>query len=310
MRNAIAPGIGVVLLCAVSALALAATEGAPVASVVDVVKEAFHTPPGGTELAAKVGDQLLTDEAIRTGAESAIEMNFPDGATLRLEADSDLVLDSYVFDPTALKSAANISIPKGIARYTTGGVSTDDSGVEFSTPVATVGIRGTDIVVSVGPNGGTVIDVLSGKVTAKPNKNESTAEAEEGQSILIETEDQAPQVGSIGDFATAAGVPSGTAPGETTDVDPRDQDRGSPPGKEAAKGGNSGGGNSGGGSGGGGESSGGGGGGQSDGDGDGNSGHGDNPGKHDNDNPGNGGGGNGGGGNGGGNGGGQGGNKH
>ncbi|MBI2254048.1 MAG: FecR domain-containing protein [Proteobacteria bacterium] len=304
MKKLIAPSIGVVFVCTISALALAATEALPVASVVDVVKDAFHTPPGGAEASAKVGDKLLTDEAIRTGPDSAIEMNFPDGATLRLEADSDLVLDSYVFDPSALKSAANISIPQGVARYTTGGVSTDDTGVQFSTPVATVGIRGTDIVVSVGANGGTVIDVLSGKVTAKPHENESVAEAEEGQSILIETEDQPPQVGTIGDFATAAGAPSESAPGEATDVDPRDQDKsGKPKGNEPASGGSSGGGSSGGGSSGGGSS----GGGQSDSDGDGNSGHGDNPGKHDNDNPGNGGnGGNaGGGGNGGGNGGGK-----
>jgi len=183
MKQAVIPTIGIALLCAVSAIALASTEGAPVASVVDVIKDAFHTPPGGAELAAKVGDQLLADEAIRTGPDSAIEMNFPDGATLRLEADSDLVLDTYVFDPNALKSAANISVPSGIARYTTGGVSTDDTGVQFVTPVATVGIRGTDIVVSVGTNGETVIDVLTGKVTAKPNKSESVAEAEEGQSM-------------------------------------------------------------------------------------------------------------------------------
>ena len=312
MKHRTIPIVGTVLLCAISAIALASTEGAPVASVVDVVKDAFHTPPGGTELAAKIGDKLLADEAIRTGADSAIEMNFPDGATLRLEADSDLVLDTYVFDPNALKSAANISIPQGIARYTTGGVSTDDTGVQFSTPVATVGIRGTDIVVSVGTRGETVIDVLSGKVSAKPNKNKSVAEAEEGQSIYIETEDKPAQVGAIGDFATAAGVPSDATPGEKTDVDPRDRDRSTPGGRDAARNDNSNGGSSGGGNGGGssgGGSSGGGngggssGGGHSDSDGDGNSGHGNNPGKHDNDNPGNGG--NGGNGNGGGKGGGK-----
>jgi hypothetical protein len=284
-----APGVGVAFLCAVSALALAATEAAPVASVVDVVKDAFHTPPSGGELAAKVGDKLLADEAIRTGPDSAIEMNFPDGATLRLEADSDLVLDSYVFDPNAAKSAANISIPQGIARYTTGGVSTDDTGVAFATPVATVGIRGTDIVVTVGADGGTIVDVLSGKVSAKPNKNESVAEAEEGESILILSDDEPPQVGHIGDFSTAAGGPSGPAGLDPDDDDSRGRDASKQPAsKEAPSGGNQGGGSSGGGSSGGGSSGGGSsGGGQSDSDGDGNSGHGDNPGKHDNDNPGN-----------------------
>ncbi|WP_374384147.1 FecR domain-containing protein [Dongia sp.] len=298
MKGFMAPAFGVALLTAASAIALAATqETPPVAEVVDVVKNAFHTPPGGNEAAANIGDKLMADEAIRTGADSAIEMSFPDGATLRLEADSDLVLDSYVFDPTALKSAANINIPSGIARYTTGETSTDDTGVAFNTPVATVGIRGTDIVVSVGANGATVIDVLSGKVNAKPINNSTAVDALEGQSILVGNANEEPKVGNIGDFSTAAG-PAPAAPGPTNTGD--DASRGAT--KRSASnapsssnaGGNSGGDNSGGGNSGG-ENSGGGNAGGSDSDGDGNNGHGDNPSGHDNDNPGKGGGGGGGG---------------
>ena len=293
MRNIIAPGLGIAALISVSALALASTEAIPIADVVDVVKSAFHTPPGGTEAPATVGDKLLADEAIRTESDSAIEMSFPDGATLRLEADSDLVLDSYVFDPNALKSAAAISIPVGIARYTTGDESIDDTGVEFSTPVATVGIRGTDIVVSVGANGATVIDVLSGKVTAKPKEHEAQVEALEGQSVLIEKIDQPPEVGQIGDFSTAAGPPS-SSPASTDPNTPREKTKGEAPSQkkddtsDAPSGGTGGGGTGGGGTGGGGTGGGGtGGGGGSGGlDGDGNSGHGNNGDKHDPDNPG------------------------
>lgn len=257
-----------------SAAAFAATTGAPIAEVVDVVKEAFHTPPEGEEMAAKIGDRLLPDETIRTSADSAIEISFPDGATLRLEADSDLILDSYVYDPTATKSAAAIAVTSGFVRYATGGVSTDDTGVEFTTPVATVGIRGTDIVISVGAGGVTVIDVLAGKVSAKPKKHDEVAEAEEGQSVLISSDDQAPEVGAIGDFATAAGVPT-TGPAPSVEHDPKDREE--PAAEPAGPTGNQGGGN---------EDP-GGDGGTTDGDGDGNAGHGNNEGKHDNDNPGN-----------------------
>nr|WP_298689612.1 FecR family protein [uncultured Dongia sp.] len=314
------PTLAIAGLLLLSGVAIAATEATPIAQVVDVVKDAFRTPAGGSEEAAAVGDKLLPDEAIRTASDSAIEISFPDGATLRLEADSDLVLDSYVFDPTALKSAAAISVPSGIARYTTGDVSVDDTGVEFSTPIATVGIRGTDIVISVGSDGATVIDVLSGKVIAKPNENGETAEAEEGQSILITEADQPPQVGSIGDFATAAGPPSSATPGDTGETDPRDpRDRapsngpstdsgGGPTGPGGSDGGSGGGGSggTGGGTGGGGTGGGGSGGPAGGTDGDGNAGHGDNAGGRDNDNPGKGGTGGNAGGNGGGNGGGKG----
>ncbi|WP_374655529.1 FecR domain-containing protein [Dongia sp.] len=286
MKNLIAPGLGLAALISISAVAIASTEAVPIADVVDVVKSAFHTPPGGDEAPANIGDKLLANEAIRTESDSAIEMSFPDGATLRLEGDSDLILDSYVFDPSALKSAAAIGLNSGIMRYTTGEVSTDDTGVVFATPVATVGIRGTDIVVTVGANGATIVDVLSGSVSAKPKEHEQKVEAQEGQSVLIESPNQPPKVGEIGDFATAAGAPA-DAPAIDPDARKESTGRGSgtPDAKDSSAG-DAAGGDSGGDSGSG--SSGGDGGGNQDGgaDGDGNSGHGDNGDKHDPDNPG------------------------
>lgn len=304
MKNATALSMALGGILLLSAAALAATEAGSIASVVDVVKEAYRTPPEGSEQPAKVGDALMPDETIRTASDSAIEITFPDGASLRLEADSDLVLDTYVFDPTALKSAAAISVTSGIVRYATGEVSTDDSGVAFTTPVGTVGIRGTDIVISVGADGATVVDVLAGKITAKPLEHEEIAEAEEGQSIFMGRPDQPPQVGNIGDFGTAAGPAASTSSPGATDDESRDkpEKQSSPAGANDAGGdgpsdpggGNSGGGNSGGGDPGGGDP----GGGNTDGDGDGNAGHGDNPGRNDGDNPGKGGGNGGGNGNG------------
>ncbi len=269
-----------------AAVALAATMANPIADVVDVVNEAFQTPPEGAEMAAQIGDKLLPNALIRTAADSAIEMNFPDGAVLRLEAESELVLDSYVYDAGAGASTASISLYDGLLRYSTDETAEiDDEGVAFVTPVATVGIRGTDVVISVGADGGTVIDVLSGKVVGQPKEHETSIQAEEGQSILISKIDAPPEVGAIGDFATAAGPgPSAAPSNDPTGDDSRDRSRDSstgPSGSPAGGGSSSGGGNggsNGGGSGGGGNSGGA--------DGDGNAGHGDNNNGRDPDNPG------------------------
>jgi hypothetical protein len=281
----------VLLGCGASAAATwAATMSSPIADVVDVVNEAFQTPPEGAEIAAQIGDKLLPNALIRTATDSAIEMNFPDGAVLRLEAESELVLDSYVYDPGTSTSTASINVQDGLVRYSTDETAEiDDQGVAFVTPVATVGIRGTDVVISVGQDGGTIIDVLSGRVVGQPKEHETSVEAEEGQSIRISKADAPPEVGAIGDFATAAGTAPSEAPSntDTTGDDARDRSRestSSPPGNAGGgpgPSGNSGGGGEGGG--GGGE----GGGGNSGGaDGDGNAGHGDNGNGRDPDNPG------------------------
>jgi len=200
-----------VIVAMLSAGALAAQSPAPIAEVTDLVNQAFHQPPEAGELPAQLGDRFVQDETIRTEADSAIELSFPDGATLRLESDSELVLDSYVYDGTNKKTFASLQVGSGIVRYTNdpaGGV--DDTGVTLMTSAATVGIRGTDVVVSVGSDGVTIIDVLAGKVFGKPNDYSEGVEAGEGQSILILTSHDKPEVGLIGDFSTAAGTISVT----------------------------------------------------------------------------------------------------
>lgn len=274
-----------------AAVTLAATMESPIADVVDVVNEAFQTPPDGAEIPAQIGDKLQSNALIRTATDSAIEMNFPDGAVLRLEAESELILDSYVYDAGASASTASINLKDGLLRYSTDETAgIDDEGVTFATPVATVGIRGTDVVISVGADGGTVIDVLSGKVVGQPKEHETSVEAEEGQSILISKVDAPPEIGAIGDFATAAGPgPTTTPNNDPVGDDARDRSRAPSAGPSGSPaGGGAGGGSSGGEGGGGGNSGGeGGGGGNSGGaDGDGNAGHGDNGNGRDPDNPG------------------------
>ncbi|WP_166645252.1 FecR family protein [Dongia mobilis] len=292
--------------------ALAATTTDPIADVIDLVNEAFQTPPDGEEGPISLGDRLLSDSVVRTAADSAVEMSFPDGAVLRLEAESEMTLDSYVYDPDGAATTAQVNLNSGLMRFTTdeeAGI--NDEGIVFETPVATVGIRGTDIAISVGADGSTVVDVLSGSVVAKPKEHEQSVGGEEGDSILITNSKMPPQVGAIGDFATAAGPAPGTGPGfgnSNLDSEGRSQGesgqaRGSQGdgsgggaggnsgagggGSDGGSGGSGGGGSGGGGSGGGGSGGGGSGGGGSGGaDGDGNSGHGDNDNGRDPDNPG------------------------
>ena len=196
-----------------------------IATVVDVVNEGYRTPPGADETAAKTADELVQNEALRTAEESAIQVEFVDGSQLSVEQSSEMVLSDYVFDGAAASGLINLN--DGLFHFTSNGK--PDQGVKLRTPVATIGVRGTEFLVHVDGNDATVIDILSGAVSAKPHGTGQEITCYQGQSILIADANEDAQCGDIGSFSTAAG-PAG---GERDRPEPghagQDRDKPEPP---------------------------------------------------------------------------------
>jgi hypothetical protein len=187
--------------------AVAAFDGtaraAGIATVTDVVNDGYRTPPGHEELTAKRADELVQDEALRTDDESSIQVQFVDGSQLNIESDSELVLSDYVFDGAASQGLINLN--DGLFHFTSNGK--PDQGVKLRTPVATIGVRGTEFLVHVDGDDATVIDVLSGAVEAKPNGTGKAVVCVGGQSILVAGADSDAQCGDLGSFSSASGAP-------------------------------------------------------------------------------------------------------
>jgi hypothetical protein len=108
-----------------------------------------------------------------------------------------------VFDGSASKGLINLN--DGLFHFTSNGK--DDQGVKLRTPVATIGVRGTEFLVHVDGDDATVIDVLSGAVEAKPNGTGKSIVCIGGQSILVAGEDEDAQCGDLGSFSSAAASP-------------------------------------------------------------------------------------------------------
>src|SRR4030095_15783127 len=142
-----------------------AASAAGIATVVDVVNEGYRTPPGADEITAKSADELVQNEALRTEAESVIQVKFVDGSELSVEQSSEMVLSDYVYDGSA--SSGLINLNNGLFHFTSNGQ--NDQGVKLRTPVATIGVRGTELLVHVGGDDVTILDILSGAVSAKPH---------------------------------------------------------------------------------------------------------------------------------------------
>jgi hypothetical protein len=176
---------------------------AGIATVADVVNEGYRTPPGHEEQAAKRADELIQDEALRTDEESSIAVKFVDGSELSVEAESELVLSDYVFDGAASKGLINLN--DGLFHFTSNG--RDDQGVKLKTPVATIGVRGTEFLVHVDGDDATIIDILSGAVEARPNGTGKSVVCVGGQSILVAGAESDALCGDLGSFSSAAASP-------------------------------------------------------------------------------------------------------
>jgi hypothetical protein len=181
-----------------------AANGAGIATVVDVVNEGYRTPPGADEVTAKATDELVQNEALRTARESEIQVRFVDGSQLNVEQSSEVVLSDYLFDGAAATGV--IDLNDGLFHFTSNG--NPDQDLKLRTPVATIGIRGTEFLVHVDSDGATVIDILDGTVDAIPLGRGKAVTCIGGQSILVTNEDIDAQCGDIGAFSTAAAPPS------------------------------------------------------------------------------------------------------
>jgi hypothetical protein len=200
MKRQLAYQIGYVI----AAVAFGApASAAGIATVTDVVNDGYRTPPGHEEQTARRADELVQNEALRTDEESSIGVTFVDGSELRVESASEMVLSEYVFDGAASKGLINLN--DGLFHFTSNGK--PDQGVKLKTPVATIGVRGTEFLVHVDGDDVTIIDIMSGAVEAKPNGSGESVVCVGGQSILIAGPNEDAVCGDLGSFSAASGAP-------------------------------------------------------------------------------------------------------
>lgn len=154
--------LGVMMLAGGAHLASAAGEVAAIGIVDDVRNDAFGTLPGSQPARLVLDRHVHRDEHVKTGKDALLRVVFADSTTLLLGANSEMNLDQFIYSGTKGTGQAVMKMSSGIFRFVSGNV--DKKGVALVTPLATIGIRGTDFIVDVAPNGATRVTVLSGLV--------------------------------------------------------------------------------------------------------------------------------------------------
>lgn len=128
----------------------AATRPDPVGAVKLIKTRAFERFETADWDELRIKDNVFMNQWVRTPADAALHVKFVDGTDLRLGANSEALIDKYVFDPTARSVKLTATLGKGVFRFIsskTGLLKTYD--VKIRTPTATIGIRGTDLVIAV-----------------------------------------------------------------------------------------------------------------------------------------------------------------
>lgn len=126
-----------------------ASEGDHVASV-RKVKGTVFVERGGKSFAAAPGVKILLNDILRTEGASSLGLVFQDDSRLSVGPSSAVVVEDFLFSPGEKKFSLVTRVLKGTVSYISGliGRLSPDS-VRFETPRATLGIRGTHLLVSV-----------------------------------------------------------------------------------------------------------------------------------------------------------------
>ena len=114
-----------------------------IAAVGAVSKVENQAQVGGT--AAVVGTPVQTNDQLRTGPKSRLEVTFADDTKLTLGENAQVVVDHYVFNPDQSKGELVLSSSAAAFRLATGKLNEmSDRKVNVSTPFGALAVRGTD----------------------------------------------------------------------------------------------------------------------------------------------------------------------
>src|SRR5690349_13273581 len=122
-----------------------AAEDASRVGVVDKVENEAQVISGLGAVTATVGAPVHLKDELRTGANARLQVTFLDETQLTLGEHASVVIDRYVYDPDRGVGEAVLQATKGAFRFATGRIKEmKDHKIAVSTPVADIGVRGTE----------------------------------------------------------------------------------------------------------------------------------------------------------------------
>jgi hypothetical protein len=149
------------------------------AGLITAVENSAEVVSATGSVKAIIGTPVKMKDELRTGPKARMQVTFRDNTVLTLGENATVVVDTYVYDPDAGTGEAVLQATRGAFRFVTGKIKDmQQKKVAVSTPVADIGIRGTEFWG--GPidakygilllSGEVVVSNQAGSVTLKPGE--------------------------------------------------------------------------------------------------------------------------------------------
>ncbi|MDN4983836.1 Ig-like domain-containing protein [Bradyrhizobium sp. WYCCWR 13022] len=123
----------------------------------------------GVAIVANVGDAVYQSDVVQTGSGSTLGLVLDDGTTFNLSASSRFLLNELTYDASSTSNSSLMTLVQGAASFVAGQVAKTGD-MRVATPTATIGIRGTAVILDVSATDGkvsvSVVDQQDGQVHA------------------------------------------------------------------------------------------------------------------------------------------------
>jgi Ca2+-binding RTX toxin-like protein len=184
-----------------------------VGQVTTVEGEATATRPDGTVVPLAAGTPIGQGDVLATGDGAALAVTFADNTRFSLGASARMVVDEFVYDPGGGANTAAFDVLQGVFVFVSGEVAhTGDDSMTLTTPVATIGIRGTALALRIVPVG------LQSLISLLPDPDGdlgSVTVATAVDTVILDDENEATTVTSLD---APPGSPFVLSPAQLTDI--------------------------------------------------------------------------------------------
>jgi hypothetical protein len=166
LKHLLRQPLRVLLLVGIAAGGLAAAPrlavAAPIIGNAATVVRDVHSQLETVNRVLVVDSELTQDEEVTTGPGSATRILLKDGTNIELGENSRLKLTKLVFDADPNQSKVAVKAIAGVFRWSSGSLPSHNYSI--TTPVATIGIRGTSLEFIVGEDGLTTVALTRGEI--------------------------------------------------------------------------------------------------------------------------------------------------
>ena len=102
----------------------------------------------GVSIILNLGDNVNQGDVVQSGSNSTLGITFIDGSVFGLGSNAKMVLNEMVYDPNGSSNSSLLSLVQGTISFVAGATAKHGD-MKVDTPVATMGIRGTAVLVEI-----------------------------------------------------------------------------------------------------------------------------------------------------------------